>query len=162
MAPILLLSNPEINPKILPKLSNYTGSLIFYLNDIKKCIEMVNSMPPDTRLPIYFISDHLESIESSSMDGLLALLLSLETFLKEFQFNWIILEQENWDEQELSMWKDAFPYINFTYNCVSSIRLPQIGQIQSKQRKRLHRQYFLTSCSRLALVMESSHCVKFL
>lgn len=139
MAPIFLLSNPEINPKILPKLN--TESLTFYLSDIEKCIEMVNSLPSDTRLPIYFISDHLESIEDPSMDGLLALLLSLETFLKEFQFNWITPENCD-DEKEVlstvSMWKEAFPFINFTSNFVSSIQLPQIGQIQSKHKMRAY------------------------
>jgi hypothetical protein len=100
MAPILLLSNPEII-RILPqlKINSYDNDTkIFYLDDIKKGIEMVNSLPTsDTQvpIPIYFISDHLESIENASMDGLLAFLLSLEScFLKEleFQFNWISLE----------------------------------------------------------------------
>lgn len=126
MAPILLLSNPEINPKIL----NFTESTIFYLNNIEKCIEMLNTLPSDTKLSIFFISDHLESIDDPSMDGLLALLLSLETFLKEFQFNWITLER--FDEKE-KIWKDVFPFINFNSNPINSFQLPQIGQIQSKE-----------------------------
>lgn len=126
MAPILLLSNAEINPKIL----NFTESTIFYLNNIEKCIEMLNTLPSDTKLSIFFISDHLESIDDPSMDGLLALLLSLENFLKEFQFNWITLER--FDEQE-KIWKDVFPFINFNSNPINSFQLPQIGQIQSKE-----------------------------
>jgi hypothetical protein len=142
MAPILLLSNPEII-RILPqlKINSYDNDTkIFYLDDIEKCIEMVNSLPTsDTQvpIPIYFISDHLESIENPSMDGLLAFLLSLESyFLKEleFQFNWISLEDEKVIVNSLvSEWKTVFPFINFTSQVVfNSIQLPQIGQIQSK------------------------------
>ena len=93
MAPILLLSNPEIDIK-LPKLLPFTFNnefKIFYLNDILKCVELVNSLPTDTKLPIYLICSQFESIENPLMDGLLALLVSLETFIKEFQFNWITL-----------------------------------------------------------------------
>lgn len=142
MAPILLLSNPEII-RILPqlKINSYDNDTkIFYLDDIEKGIEMVNSLPTsDTQvpIPIYFISDHLESIENPSMDGLLAFLLSLEScFLKEleFQFNWISLEDEKVIVISLvSEWKTVFPFINFTSQVVfNSIQLPQIGQIQSK------------------------------
>lgn len=142
MAPILLLSNPEII-RILPqlKINSYDNDTkIFYLDDIEKGIEMVNSLPTsDTQvpIPIYFISDHLESIENASMDGLLAFLLSLEScFLKEleFQFNWISLEDEKFIVISLvSEWKTVFPFINFTSQVVfNSIQLPQIGQIQSK------------------------------
>jgi hypothetical protein len=142
MAPILLLSNPEII-RILPqlKINSYDNDTkIFYLDDIEKGIEMVNSLPTsDTQvpIPIYFVSDHLESIENPSMDGLLAFLLSLEScFLKEleFQFNWISLEDEKVIVISLvSEWKTVFPFINFTSQVVfNSIQLPQIGQIQSK------------------------------
>lgn len=147
MAPIILLSNPEIFTKLPNLFTISDDSLIFYLNDLVKLIELVNSLPPVTQLVIYFVSDQSESdsfaIENPLMDGLLALLLSLETFITEFQFNWITLNTATLTTAEnvvnvssvLKSWKDAFPFINFIDSngkmAVNSLQLPQIGQIQS-------------------------------
>lgn len=127
MAPILLLANESIEPKLLSQFQT-DSSHIFYLNDLRKCIEMVNSLPSSTNLVINLISDLLE-LENPLVDGLLALLLSLETFIEDFRFNWI-QPQVNFNFS-LSTWEDAFPFINFSSNC---LQLPQIGQIQSKSR----------------------------
>lgn len=124
MAPILLLANGSIEPKLLSQFQT-DSSHIFYLNDLGKCIEMVNSLPSSTSLVINLISDLLD-LENLLVDGLLALLLSLETFIEDFQFNWI-QPQVN-ENCSLSTWGDVFPFINFSSNY---LQLPQIGRIQS-------------------------------
>lgn len=56
-------------------------------------------------------------------DGILALLLSLETFINSFQFNWISSAECS---ETVNDWLEAFPFINFVKYCHNgvSIQIP--------------------------------------
>ena len=74
-------------------------------SELAKCIAIVQSVPNETQIIINMISSEGTwlmytvllfsynpfsfDIKDEMSDGILALLLSLETFINSFQFNWI-------------------------------------------------------------------------
>lgn len=91
-------------------------------------------------------------------DGLMALLLSIETFIKDFQFNWITSESKS--SNSFTSWSDAFPFINIceysttdNANIIisNSFSIPQIGPVQLNANHFLNHQ-FLSSNSLFKIV----------
>lgn len=99
-------------------------------------------------------------------DGLMALLLSIETFIKDFQFNWITSESKS--SNSFTSWSDAFPFINIceystTLNTTSNVdiiisntfSIPQIGPVQLNANHFLNHQ-FLSSNSLFKIVKKEN------
>jgi hypothetical protein len=110
----------------------------------------------------FFVNEKgFEASDPTGIDGLLALLLTLESSaLTAFQFNWVIVEQKDVellnDNSSKSIWKEAFPFINFifvtpdslnSFSIPNNLLLPQLGQLQ--RIGNFYRNHpFILACSR--------------
>ena len=143
---ILLNFNPQIDIKTInpPSFIDSTGNNLIIKdddirNELAQCVSIVQSVPNETQLVINMISYEGKRLLSISFinssiftvydikedlsDGILALLLSLETFINSFQFNWISSSIEGATKVD---WLEVFPFINFVKysNNGSSIQIP--------------------------------------
>lgn len=162
---LLILNHPTLNSKtLIPAAFNSSQpqTVTIQSNDpvesLTESIKLVQSLPPDTQLLLNFISNSTNisspctisyiyvgisiEVQCPVSDGLMALLLSIETFIHDFQFNWISNECES---ETVSTWSEAFPFINFfkpkitdgLFSIPNSFTIPQIGQVH------LNTNYFL-------------------